>query len=109
MGEVVSQPKDAMVKNAGDPEQVRKASEAEKFADLQDEADMVWLTSDERGVNVLRRIFVKCGLFKISFTGNSSTFFNEGMREVGLWLSDEVLKANPQAYLRAITKKEVKK
>lgn len=98
--------KDALVHNAGDPEQVKKAEQKEKLQAQQDANDLLWLTSDERGINVLRRILGRCGLFELSFTGNSTTFFNEGKRDVGLWLTDEVLKVNPQAYLKAITKKE---
>jgi hypothetical protein len=45
------------------------------------------------------RVLCECGLFKTSFTGNNTTFFNEGMRQIGLMLMAELNEAHPQAYL----------
>ena len=41
-----------------------------------------------------------CGVYKISFTGNSQTFFNEGKRDIGLRLIEEIFDADPSAYTK---------
>jgi hypothetical protein len=41
-------------------------------------------------------------MYRTSFTGNSTTFFNEGARNIGLWLVDEVLSADTDQYLSMI-------
>ena len=41
----------------------------------------------------------QCGVFRTSFTGNSTTFFNEGQRNVGLILMGDVNAACPEQYL----------
>ena len=38
------------------------------------------------GKAVLWDILSACGVFQLSFTGNSRTYFNEGKRQVGLYL-----------------------
>ncbi len=50
-----------------------------------------------------RRLFwgylSECGIFKSSFTGNNTTFFNEGKREIGLQLLNDLTEAVPEAFL----------
>ncbi len=41
----------------------------------------------------------QCGVFRTSFTGNSTTFFNEGQRNVGLILMGDINAACPEQYL----------
>lgn len=43
-----------------------------------------------------------CKMFESSFTGNSTTFFNEGMRSIGLKKLQEVLNVDTKAYLAMI-------
>lgn len=45
----------------------------------------------------LWRLMCRFGVFRLSFTGNSETFFNEGRRGEGLWLIGEIASADPQA------------
>lgn len=44
------------------------------------------------------RLLSQCGVYRTSFTGNSTTFFNEGKRQIGLWALDEVMEADKQAF-----------
>ena len=48
--------------------------------------DLKWLMSGPRGRRIVNRILVWCGIWRTSFTGNSETFFREGMRNIGLML-----------------------
>lgn len=63
----------------------------------QDMKDLQALLKTEHGQRFLWRVIEQCKLFHSSFTGNSATFFNEGMRSIGLWLMDECLTADPKA------------
>lgn len=40
-----------------------------------------------------------CGVGRTSFTGNSTTFFNEGQRNVGLRIQADLTKHYPDSYL----------
>ncbi len=46
-----------------------------------------------------------CGLNSGSFTGNSTTFFNEGKRAVGLYLLGVLQEADPKIYPKLIIEK----
>lgn len=46
-----------------------------------------------------------CGLNSESFTGNSSTFYNEGKRAVGLYLLSVLQEADPKIYPKLIIEK----
>jgi hypothetical protein len=46
--------------------------------------------NNKQGRKVLHHILSFCGIYQSAFTGNSTTFFNEGKREVGLRLIDMV-------------------
>lgn len=46
----------------------------------------------------LWRLLEECGIYTSSFTGNSTTFFNEGKRHVGLWTLNEIMDVNPNLY-----------
>lgn len=48
------------------------------------------------GERVLWRILKKTKFFDSSWTGNSTTFYNEGMREVGRLLLAEIAEASPE-------------
>lgn len=44
------------------------------------------------------RLLTFTGMYKTSFTGNSTTFFNEGKRQVGLFILGAVMRANSSAF-----------
>ena len=46
----------------------------------------------------------RTGVFKSSFTGNSETFFREGMRNIGIMLMDEIHSHCPDLYTARMTK-----
>lgn len=81
--------------------QDKRAERDEKRARLQrqhDVEDMRWLMQDKRGRRVAWRLLERTGVFRSSFTGNSETFFREGERNVGLYLSAWLLDACPEQY-----------
>jgi len=58
----------------------------------------VWLMGNKRGRRIMWRLLEKTGVYRCSFTGNSTTFFNEGQRNVGLMLTAQIHEHAPDAY-----------
>lgn len=52
--------------------------------------DLQWVMSDKRGRRFIWSLLGMTGVFRISYTGNSETFFREGMRNVGVMLLDQL-------------------
>ncbi len=45
------------------------------------------------------RLLEQCGVYHTSFTGEgATTFFNEGKRQVGLWMLEEIFASDKNAY-----------
>ena len=44
------------------------------------------------------RLLTFTGIYRTSFTGNSTTFLNEGKRMVGLFILGAVMRANPMSF-----------
>ena len=84
--------------NAADREQVAAAKKLEKEVRKDELADMRLLLSDPAGRRFLWRMLKRCGLYRLSYTGNSETYLREGERNVGLWLMTELSQANPDAF-----------
>jgi hypothetical protein len=64
------------------------------------------ILEEEGGQEFFWRLLARCKLYETSFTGNSQTFFNEGKREVGLWVLSEIVAADPAAYAKMMMKNE---
>lgn len=95
-----------MSQNAADKSQVKKADDREKFTRRRDLLDVRDILATPCGRRFIWRYLSICGVFKLSFTGNSETFFNEGQRNVGLRLMTDVMDADPTAYV--LMQKEAK-
>jgi hypothetical protein len=52
--------------------------------------DVAWVMADTRGRRMMWRLFEICSVFRTTFTGNSTTFFNEGKRSVALELLADI-------------------
>jgi hypothetical protein len=91
-----------MQKNAADKKEIKKQSHRVKEIDRQEQNDVKFLLSNIQGRRFLWKYLSKCGVYRTSFTGSSETFFKEGQRNVGLWILDDITRANPDAYLLMI-------
>lgn len=60
--------------------------------------DLKKLLSMPEGRRYIWRLMAHAGVFRTSFTGNSTTFFNEGKREIGLMVISEVMNASPSSF-----------
>lgn len=85
--------------NAADESQVKEAGKKEKNKRNQEIDDVNFVLSSKQGRRLFWRYISRCGVFKTSMTGNNSTFFNEGERNIGLLLLADVNEAAPDAYV----------
>ena len=79
-----------------------QAKEEQEFA--QELADAWrWFTADRRGRKLAWFILARCGAFNISFTGSAPmTDFNEGRRDVGNYLLNNMLGHDPAAFVKML-------
>lgn len=90
---------------AATPPDELAAKRAEKAEDkrLQEISDLAVVLSTREGRRFLWRMLGVARLHDRSYTGNSDTFFNEGVRSVALWLQDEIASTQPEAFLQMQT------
>jgi hypothetical protein len=68
-------------------------------------ADLRWVMSDPRGRRFMWKLLNNTGINRLSFTGNSHTFFNEGARNIGLQMTAILEQHLPGAYLEMLKEK----
>lgn len=71
------------------------AEEKRKLKRENEMEDLKTVLKSPEGQRVLFRIVMKTKFLESSWTGNSTTFFNEGMREVGRLLLAEMAEVAP--------------
>ena len=76
-----------------------KRLEAEKLEREVFINDVRHVLSSVQGRRFVWRILDMAGVYRSSFTGNSTTFFNEGARNIGLRVLSDVMDAKPEAFL----------
>lgn len=82
--------------------QRRAAKEQERESALmkeQERSDLVAVMSTESGRRFMWGFLAATGMYNSSFTGNSTTFFNEGQRNIGLKYTVLMLQHCPELYL----------
>ena len=83
---------------AGQEAEAEAVREAEKERRRQEVEDFKWLMAHKQGRRFVWRLLSEAGVYRSSFTGNSTTFFNEGKRNSGLMLLAEIHELTPEAY-----------
>lgn len=88
--------------NAADENHVREmANNAKGLRDRELEDVRIILNTTE-GRRFYSRYLHICGLFKSSMTGNNTTFFQEGERNIGLKLFTDMNEAAPELYIEML-------
>lgn len=88
--------------NAAEPQQVaEQESKAKRAARIADE-DLGAIMGEMTGRRFVYRILEMAGVYRLSYTGNSETFFNEGARNIGLKLMAEIQRVAPAQYLQML-------
>ena len=90
------------VKNAADENQIKIDREKNKFKQDTEDNDLKFLLASDQGRRFIWNMLEKCGVFKSSFTGSSETFFLEGPRNIGLKLMSDIMRVDPESYLKMI-------
>ena len=85
--------------DASDPAKVGERKVDAKNAERERIAGLGQLLGTRQGRLWAWEMLAKCGVFRTSFTGNSTTFFNEGKRDIGLSVMADITREFPDAYL----------
>lgn len=85
-----------LVSNAADKGQVKNAEKVERTERDKELDDLRFVMGVPQGRRVLFRILDRCGVYRSSFTGNSQTYFNEGERNIGLYVLSEMTEAKEE-------------
>lgn len=85
-----------------DPEEIKRRDKMLLIKQLQNVEELRYLLKQKEFRNFVWELLSDCKMFETSFTGNSTTFFNEGMRQVGLTVLMQVISVNPDAYVTMI-------
>lgn len=65
--------------------------------------DLRWLLGHPQGRRIVSRLLAEAGLFRSSFNHSGSVMaWNEGRRQIGLWLTGELMEANADGYMRVL-------
>ena len=91
---------------AGEEERATKAEAEVRGQTILAKADLVWLMGEARGRRFIWRLLDKAGVFRTSFTGNSATFFNEGQRNIGLWVQAMLIEHCPDKYFAMLNEQK---
>jgi hypothetical protein len=86
--------------NLASEKAVKKLSFKAKLGREQEVSDIRKILESDYGRRFVWRYLTTAGVFQTSFTGNSTTFFNEGRRDVGLKILADVMEAMPDAYIQ---------
>lgn len=94
---------DSIQRNAADEGQIKKATQRESRERQLQIADLIDIMNTAHGRRFVWRLFAMCGLYKLSFTGNSSTTdMLEGRRSVALDLLSDVDKYCADQFMLAM-------
>lgn len=88
------------VEDFTDPKQHKKRKKKYSLQAAQEKEDMSAMLNSPSGRRVLWRVMDQSKLLAPDmFTGNSTTFYNLGKRDLGLWLYNEIMGSEPKAFL----------
>lgn len=65
--------------------------------------DLRWMMGHPQGRRVIGRLLEFAGVFRSSFNSGAAVMaFNEGRRDTGLFLTAELMEANPEGYFKIL-------
>jgi hypothetical protein len=71
--------------------------------------DLRWLLGHPQGRRLVLRMLEETGVFRSSFNHSGSLMaFNEGRRNIGLWLTSELMEGSADGYLRVLKEHKAK-
>ncbi len=101
------QQKKALVGNAADEEQVKKASKKEGSEREKELNDLRFVLSTPQGRRVMFNIMAECKTFRsILHPSGSMVYYNAGQQDIGHWLQKEIIEADTDAYLKILKERQ---
>lgn len=91
--------------NAANPEHVAKAKREQESERERELNDVRHVMSSKEGRRFFDRYQRLCHVHETSFTGNNTTFFNEGERNIGVRMLADVNEACPELYIQLLNEK----
>lgn len=85
-----------------DNEKTEKRETKTRLMRRQELQDVAFVLSTIEGRRFYWRMMQRCGIHKSSMTGNNTTYFNEGERNIGLLLLADLEEADPDSYVRCL-------
>lgn len=79
-------------------ENIKKDQEKTKKIQQRKDNDLRKKLSTPEGRRDEWELLEYCGVFRTSFTGTSTTYFNEGKRDVGLMRLKRIMEVKPEAF-----------
>lgn len=95
----MAKPERQAVRNAADPEQVRKAGEKDESRREQEVNDLIALLSCVEGKRFIWRLLSHCGTFESIWEPSAKIHYLSGRQDVGHFLMAEIVEARPDALI----------
>lgn len=65
--------------------------------------DLRWWLGHPQGRRIIGRLLEQAGMFRSSFNHSGSVMaFQEGKRDIGLFITSEILEASPDGYMKVL-------
>lgn len=90
----------ALVANAADEQQVRKAARSEKWLAERRANDWRAVVALPEGRRVLWSLLDQCNVFKSIMETNARIYYNAGVQDFGHTIIKEITAADPQAWIQ---------
>lgn len=88
------------IKNTSNEQEVRQAEQAAKVSQESFDSQLKYVLSSDQGKAVIWKILGDCRIFQTSFTGSSETFFLEGKRSIGLNILADIMRVDPESFVK---------
>lgn len=87
------------MRNAADADAIKRKELEEQLAQRQANNDFLWLMDDPRGRRFVWQLIGRCRVFEPVFNTHGGLMnFNEGRRDVGLFLLGEINRLCPEKF-----------
>ena len=83
--------------NASDVKQINEAKKRDRLNQDQAVEDTRWMLGSINGRRFIWKYLEFCGVFRSSWDNSAKIHFNEGVRNVGLRIIDDITQADPMA------------
>ena len=88
--------------DASNPDHIRAATVEAKAFSVKENAGLTKIVKDPEMRAWLHSILKSAHVFGPTFTGNSSTFYNDGRRELGIQIMEQIAKIGIEYYILII-------